>query len=82
MAWRLAGDMETAITKVISPDPETKNSWIVSFKDGNEARRFVRVWHRRELRMSFKELDARKWKDEGFAGVVDEEPVVTAEVLW
>lgn len=92
LAWRLSGNKENVITKVESPDPGDKNKWIVSFRDGNEARRFVRVWHRRKW-LGFQKMGVRKWEGldggeerprsgEGLVDVVEEEPIVNAELLW
>lgn len=49
----------------------TPRKYVVSFKDLQEARRFVREWHRRP----FPVPDEREAKDEP-------PPIVNAEILW
>lgn len=85
--WRFAGDRDEAIVKLeTNLLDETASGrrkttykgparYTIAFKDSNEARRFVREWHRRPFPLT----SLRRLKEE--AG--DEPlPVVHAEICW
>ncbi|KAH8802818.1 hypothetical protein F5884DRAFT_738673 [Xylogone sp. PMI_703] len=50
---------------------QTRWKYVISFKDGQEARRFVREWHRRPFPIP----EERNEKDEP-------PPIINAEILW
>jgi len=57
---------ESAESAEVKPERRTEKRWMLSFSDENEARRFVRVWHRRAI------PSARG----------EESLVIQAEILW
>lgn len=63
----VAGDSEA------SPEKSALRRWIISFEDETEARRFVRLWHRKPFAM----MPA---SENEFSGEPD--PLVHAEILW
>lgn len=73
LEWKLAGGRNN-VYKIKGSESEkrrTPERYVIPFKDQQEARRFVREWHRREFPM------AKKKDDRG-----ELPPIVNAEIIW
>ncbi len=57
---------ESAESAEVKPERRTEKRWMLSFSDEDEARRFVRAWHRRDF------PSARG----------EESLLIQAEILW